>query len=138
MRILFVCTGNTCRSPLAAAYLREKRPGWSVESAGVAAEPGAPASDKAQELAAEVGLELGSHKAQPVGALSLEDFDRIYTMSSSHLRFLPKEHNAVVLSNLAGKAKDVDDPYGRGLQSYREAFDEIRCYLDELLTEARA
>ena len=138
MRILFVCTGNTCRSPLAAAYLREKRPGWSVESAGVAAEPGNPASDKAREVAAEAGLELGRHRAQPVSALRLEDFDRIYTMSSSHLRHLPTKHRAAVLSSVVGEAKDIDDPYGRGLQSYREVFEEIRSYLDELLTEARA
>ena len=56
-------------------------------------------------------------------------------MSSTHLRYLPEGHQGASLSTLDGQSKDVEDPYGRGLESYREAFSEIRKYLDRLLEE---
>jgi protein-tyrosine-phosphatase len=101
----------------------------------VAAVAGAPATEQARNVAAEVGLELGEHQARPLGEISLAEYDQVYVMSSSHLRYLPEGHRGSVLSTLAGKKKDVEDPYGRGLESYRKAFAEIRRYLDRLLDE---
>src|SRR5690606_14203652 len=67
--LLFVCTGNTCRSPLAEAVARREiaRRGWhnvAVRSAGVAAEPGSPATEEAVIAAAELGLDLSQHRSR--------------------------------------------------------------------------
>ncbi len=130
-RVLVVCTGNSCRSPLAAALLRQELAaawgvaesdlpalGWVVESAGTAAPAGAPASEGSRRAAAEVGLDLEGHRTRPLArALATGAWDEVLVMGG---------HHAVVVEGLGHRAApfdpdgcDVPDPFGGDLDAYR-------------------
>jgi protein-tyrosine phosphatase len=123
LRILCVCTGNTCRSPMLAALLGDalQRAGIAatVESAGTAATIGDRASAEAVAAMARRGIDLGSHVSRPVASLDISVFDRIYTVSSRHAAFVraqgvPAERIAVVSADRGG----VPDPWGGDAQVY--------------------
>jgi protein arginine phosphatase len=129
MNILLVCSGNTCRSPLAEVYLKSRQPGWTVHSAGTHAVSGQAATELAQQVARSAGLDLSAHRARHVREVKDVEFDRVFVMGQSHLPFLEVE-SAELLSSLRGQSKSVADPYGGELGHYQEAFQEICHYLD--------
>lgn len=123
-RVMFVCTGNTCRSPMAAAlfnrYAREKGLDAAADSAGLAAMEGAPASAHAVAAMAEVGEDISSHAAKPVTRELLSAADRICCMSESAAAFLRESgFDARTLGT------GISDPYGGTLEDYRRCRDEI-------------
>lgn len=117
-KILFVCTGNTCRSPIAAALMKSLFPNFSVDSAGLFAD-GSAYSEKSAAVLSEMGIELSGFSRQ----LSCEDLDAdmIFCMTQSHRDML--------ISVGADKNKirvlDVCDPYGGDTDVYRACRDEI-------------
>lgn len=130
-RILFVCTGNTCRSPLAEAVARREieRRGWryvEVGSAGLAALPGSPATVEAVQVGADAGLDLGRHRSRPVSAELLRAADLILAMSPSHLARLDDPEIAGRVHLLGEFASDdprfaaIPDPFGGPVEGYRE------------------
>ncbi|MCL2398953.1 MAG: low molecular weight protein arginine phosphatase [Defluviitaleaceae bacterium] len=128
MKILFVCTGNTCRSPMAQALasqlLGEK---YHVVSAGLMAMPNASASANAIAVMHEQQLDLIDHKAQLVTEKLLEEADLILTMTENHkgalIQAVPDK--VYTLGEYAGCNTTICDPFGRNLSEYKKCADEI-------------
>jgi protein-tyrosine-phosphatase len=135
-RILLVCTGNICRSPLAEALLRrslEQRSvdGVSVTSAGTGAWDGAPASEGAYLVGLERGLDLSGHRARLLTRELVEEADLILTMARHHrarVDELGGEGRVFVLGEYGGREGDeaeVSDPFGGDLDVYRDTCAEL-------------
>ncbi len=126
MNILFVCTGNTCRSPMAAALMNkiavENNLDVRIESAGIFAAAGQKASDNAVKAAAEMGADLSEHISKPITRELLDASDIILAMTEEHKRLLKPEAGSKVytLCEYAGTDGSVSDPYGGDLDVYRE------------------
>ena len=132
-RITFVCTGNTCRSPMAAAlfaqYLKQKHiSGVEVHSAGIAAN-GAPAEPNAVAALAECGLDISGHVSTPLTAEHIKAGGVFVCMTPSHRAVLLQA--GVPQKNLF--TLGIPDPYGGDLQVYRACRDSISALLPELV-----
>ena len=156
MRILFVCTGNTCRSPMAAGIARAvaAERGLTdvvVQSAGVGANPLPPgmpmpvigASDGALLVAMEHGIDLGAHRARPLTRELIDQADLVLAMGDRHLARVEELGGAgksFLLTDFASHgewARGVADPFGGDLVAYRTTFAElereVRRALDRLV-----
>ncbi len=131
MNILFVCTGNTCRSPMAAVLMdklaRERKLDIRIESAGLAAPEGAPASENAAEAMRDYGVDLTRHRAKNVTAELLDQCDLILTMGAAHKAALDKfaPGRVFTLAEFAGASGDIRDPYGGDLETYKKCAEDI-------------
>ena len=137
MRLLFVCTGNTCRSPLAEAIARREAierglADVEVASAGTSAWEGAPASDGALLVALERSLDLSGHRAQMLTRELVERHDVILAMGPHHLEraeALGGEGKTFLLSVFAANApsdRAISDPFGGDLEYPRPLRGELR------------
>ena len=143
MRVLFVCSGNTCRSPLAEAIAKKLvadagRTDVEVSSAGTHAWVGSPASDGAVLVGMERGLDLTTHRSRLLTREILDESDLVLVMSPSHLarvRELSPKVNAHLLGGFStGRANHaVQDPFGGDLAAYRETTDDLELELSGLL-----
>jgi protein-tyrosine-phosphatase len=134
MKILFVCTGNTCRSPFAVAVAR--RGGHAdAESAGLAAYAGDGPPVDAVSVARERGLDLSTHRARPLDTEMLDRAEVVVGMTAAHVGEL-EARGAHGKARLLGTA-DIADPIDRGPEAYRRAYDQIETAVQALL-EGRA
>lgn len=137
--IVTVCTGNICRSPMAAALLRhalaaqpEPLKSWRVLSAGVAARAGEPVSENSQLALKKVGLDLSEHASRPLTTKLLAEATVVLCMTESHRAVIqcnfepPHPHVYLFREFMAGEADpEIADPYGGPLRLYEASRDEM-------------
>lgn len=128
MNILFVCTGNTCRSPMAEGYLRAKNiENSNVSSCGLFAD-GGPVSKNSADAMSEIGIDISSHVSKQITKEEIENADRIICMSPSHKQTL----ESIGVTNAEVLGGGIFDPYGQDLESYRLCRDQIIKEIDKL------
>ena len=143
-RILVVCKGNICRSPLAEAYLRtrlqEQGYAVSVRSAGLETSLGKPAHPLTKHIGEQYGFSMEAHKTQPLLKEFVEEADLILVMEFSHLRRLLKvypeaEEKIFLLGQSKGNAPplEITDPYNGTLQDFQHCFQKIKESCDHLI-----
>jgi protein-tyrosine-phosphatase/tRNA A37 threonylcarbamoyladenosine synthetase subunit TsaC/SUA5/YrdC len=149
-KIVFVCTGNTCRSPMAEVLCQRlladtlgiavnelAAHGYVVESAGIAAGPGEQASPEAVAVAQALGGDLSRHASQPLTMELVDRADHLFTMTAGHLRMLHSLRLPVGPEPqlLSAWGEDVPDPIGGPLELYQACAEQIRSSLRERLPQ---
>jgi protein-tyrosine-phosphatase len=137
--ILFVCTGNLCRSPMAAGLLRRRLADEGLDdrqviSAGVWAADGRQASENAIAVMAERGIDISDHIAHTISGDDVAEADLILVMEREQSQMIRNTWPQYAwkirrLSEMAGERQDVRDPYSGSLAEYRTCADTIAGYI---------
>jgi tRNA threonylcarbamoyl adenosine modification protein (Sua5/YciO/YrdC/YwlC family) len=149
VRIVFVCTGNTCRSPMAQAFAKKyvankmsckvdeiEVSGYIVESFGISAYDGCPASREAVNVLLNKGLSLGNHRSRLLTRQAIRQADWIFAMGQHHRdAILAMDMNAGRRVFLLDSAGDISDPIGLGIEEYRTCAEQIEQAVEKRLKE---
>ncbi|MDI6785881.1 MAG: low molecular weight protein arginine phosphatase [bacterium] len=147
--ILFVCTGNTCRSVIAEYTFKEiirnsDLSDFNISSAGIAALIGVGLLENTKKVLERNNIPIKSHSPTQIEENLIDKSDLILTMARFHKERLcfdyPNSSNRIYLLGeyVENKIADIMDPYGCSIEIYEECFWEIRKYLDKLLMKIKA
>jgi protein-tyrosine-phosphatase len=132
MNILFICTGNTCRSPMAEAILKDLKPEWAVKSAGIHATDGTEASKHVQTILKEKKIPISHHSSELTKEL-INWADYVFSMTEGHKQEVTylypfsadKTFTLKEFVDMPPEGRDVADPYGGNEHLYRQTFEEL-------------
>ena len=146
LNILFACSGNVCRSPLAEGILKKMIPhklrnNINVQSAGVSTLNGMRPSAFAAEVAKNNGVNISSHRSKQITEKMISESDLIFVMSKDHLeyfknsfiKYMDKVYALKKFSNPDNNNIDIKDPIGGDLGSYEKIFHEIKHEIERIL-----
>ncbi len=146
--VLFVCTGNSCRSPMAEGILKsllppEYRDKIKISSAGTGDFWGMPASDLAIEISEEHGIDISGHRSRGLTRGLMEKANLVLVMAKDHEEFIrfhyPAFRDNVFLLKKFDRNKNIlrrvniEDPIGQGKEIYQKVFDEIYREIERIL-----
>jgi protein-tyrosine phosphatase len=135
-KVLFVCIGNICRSPMAEGLFKQALQDKAVCSAGISAMVGEPADPMSIQLMWEHGIDISEHRARSLAGWMISETDLIVTMDQDQKRFIeqryPTSRGKVIRIGEAGKY-DVQDPYRREPSAFRDSFNLIVRGIDDLV-----
>ena len=146
LNIIFVCTGNLCRSPVAEGVLRQRwaamgRNDLAVSSMGIHGLDHQPASKNAQLVCEENGIDISAHLSRPLVYEELEAAHLVLGLERVHKEFIntffPRFDDKVFLLGAwpqeATRKSNIADPMGQGMKAYRKAFEIISNHVDRIL-----
>lgn len=132
--IAFVCTGNTCRSPMAEGIFNklatENNVSVIAESFGIATSTGTEVSQNSVDVCSEIGVDIKSKCSTAVNDVDLEKYEKFYCMSQSHAKML-KDFFGIDESKIS--VLNVSDPYGGNIDVYRECCKQIYNFITEII-----
>ncbi len=144
MNILFVCTGNICRSPMAEGYFNflcsDLGKSYKAESAGIYTENNLSASQNAVSAMLDLDIDISNHKSRRITETIVNNADLIIVMTKSHKKALISyfhidSSRIFLLHKFDGLDKDVFDPYGGDLKTYKVCFNDMKKALDNLFLD---
>ncbi len=142
MKILFICTGNICRSVIAESLFikqaKAKKSKAQAMSAGVGAFPGSPPPTEIIEILKREGQDVSAHTSTPLMPQALQQADLVLTMTGRQreaiIKKLPQlEKKVVVLKEYVGQKGDIVDPMGGKAEVYEEVFEDIKGVIEKLV-----
>lgn len=140
LKLVFVCTGNTCRSPMAEAIVKKKLKErkldgeFTVTSAGIYAQPGAPMSKNAAAALAQLGYPVKAHKAKPLRPALIKSAHMIVCMTAGHKARIESDRAYTVASLTGGP--EVGDPFGQDVEAYLAVARYLAYAADDIVTAA--